>query len=95
MGGYRLLRLSAATERTYRIGNSPMYQRLEPCRRVGGHLRMYESTNGGKFGQTDVAFFQWQFRADQKSKLKFKDPNLGGSLFKDNWNFTVKNFCRL
>jgi len=57
-----------------------------------GHMGTYGSTGGGKFGKAAVAFLEWQFRGDQKAKLKFTDPNSEGSLVKDNWNVTMKNF---
>jgi hypothetical protein len=57
-----------------------------------GHMGTYGSTGGGKFGKAAVAFFEWQFRGDEKAKAKFTDPNSEGSLVKDNWNVTMKNF---
>lgn len=57
-----------------------------------GHMGTYGSTGGGKFGKAAVAFLEWQFRGDVKAKLKFTDPASEGSLVKDNWNVTHKNF---
>jgi hypothetical protein len=52
----------------------------------------YNAASGGKFGKAAVAYFQWQFRGDEKAKLKFMDPNSEGSLVKDNWNVTYKGY---
>jgi hypothetical protein len=57
-----------------------------------GHLGTYWLDGGGKFGKAAVAFFEWQFRGDEQAKLKFTDPNSEGSLVKDKWNVTYKNF---
>jgi hypothetical protein len=57
-----------------------------------GHMGTYWSDGGGKFGKAAVAFFEWQFRGDEKAKLKFTNPILEGSLVTDKWNMTYKNF---
>jgi len=62
------------------------------CSLNTGHMGTYGSTGGGKFGKAAVAYFEWQFRGDPKAKLKFTDPNSEGSLAKDNWTVTLKNY---
>jgi len=62
------------------------------CSLDTGHMGTYGSTGGGKFGKAAVAYFEWQFRDDPKAKLKFTDPSSEGSLVKDNWIVTMKNY---
>jgi len=62
------------------------------CSLDSGHMGTYMATGGGKFGKAAVAYFEWQFRDDAKSKLKFTDPKSEGSLVKDNWNVTMKGY---
>jgi hypothetical protein len=49
-------------------------------------------TNGGKFGKAAVAYLEWQFRGDAKSKAICLDPKAPGSLVSDKWNVTFKNW---
>jgi hypothetical protein len=56
-----------------------------------GHLGTYAAPNAGKFGKAAVAFLDWQFRGNEESKRKFKDPQSEGSFVKDKWNITMKD----
>ncbi|KAI1854732.1 hypothetical protein JX265_002369 [Neoarthrinium moseri] len=57
-----------------------------------GHGGTYGATNGGKFGKAAVAYLQWQYRNDAKSKAVLLDPASQGSLVSDHWNVTYKNW---
>jgi len=57
-----------------------------------GHGGTYSATNGGKFGKAAVAYFEWQFRNDTKSKAMLLDPKSPGSLVSDNWTVDFKNW---
>jgi hypothetical protein len=48
--------------------------------------------NGGKFGKAVLAFLEWNFRGDEKSKAICLDPKSPGSLVSDNWNVTAKGW---
>jgi hypothetical protein len=51
----------------------------------------YFAQDGGKFGKAAVAYLEWQFRNDAKSKAiaTGKGP---GSLVAQNWQVEYKNF---
>jgi len=57
-----------------------------------GHMGTYFAEDGGKFGKAAVAYLEWQFRNDVKSKeiCIGKGP---GSLVSQNWQgVAFKNF---
>jgi hypothetical protein len=57
-----------------------------------GHQGTLQATNGGKAGKAAVAYLEWQFRNDTKSKSILLDPKSTGSLVSDHWNVTYKNW---
>jgi hypothetical protein len=48
--------------------------------------------NGGKFGKATVAFLEWNFRGDAKSKAMILDPKSPESLVSQNWTVSAKNW---
>ncbi|KAL8288396.1 hypothetical protein RB597_000488 [Gaeumannomyces tritici] len=57
-----------------------------------GHGGTFGATNGGKFGKAAVAYLQWQFRKDEKSKQILLDAKSPGSLVSDKWTVEHKNW---
>jgi hypothetical protein len=58
-----------------------------------GHGGTFAASNGGKEGKAALAFLEWQFRGDAKSKSILLDEKSPGSLASDNWqNITYKNW---
>jgi dienelactone hydrolase len=57
-----------------------------------GHLGTYWAPNGGKSAKAAVAYLQWQFRDDPKSKAICLDSKAEGSLVSDNWKVVYKNW---
>ncbi|KAL8377423.1 hypothetical protein RB595_008211 [Gaeumannomyces hyphopodioides] len=57
-----------------------------------GHGGTFGATNGGKFGKAAVAYLQWQFRKDEKSKQILLDAKTPGSLVTDKWTVEYKNW---
>jgi len=57
-----------------------------------GHGGTYSGTNGGKAGKAAVAYLEWQFRGDAKSKAILLEPTSAGSLVSDKWTVDFKNW---
>jgi dienelactone hydrolase len=58
-----------------------------------GHSGTFGDINGGKYGKAVVSFLQWQFRGDEKEKLKYSDPKSADSFVKAGWyNITSSYF---
>jgi len=57
-----------------------------------GHGGTFIAKNGGKQGKAAVAYLEWQFRDDKKSKAIILDPTSPNSLVKDNWTIEHKNW---
>lgn len=57
-----------------------------------GHMGTFFTKQGGKYGKTSVALFEWFFRGDQKGKAMWADPASVGSMVSEKWNVTHKNF---
>ncbi|QDS75397.1 hypothetical protein FKW77_002950 [Venturia effusa] len=57
-----------------------------------GHMGTFFTKQGGKYGKTSVALFEWFFRGDQKYKAMWTDPGSSGSMVSEKWNVTYKNF---
>jgi hypothetical protein len=50
-----------------------------------GHLGTYGDQNGGKFGKAIVSFLEWQFRGNEKEKLRWSNPKSANSFVSDGW----------
>jgi hypothetical protein len=57
-----------------------------------GHVGTYFGKNGGKFAKAAVAYFNWQFKDDAKSKAICTQRTAPASLVSEHWNVTFKNF---
>jgi hypothetical protein len=57
-----------------------------------GHGSTFSATNGGKAAKGAVAYLEWQFRGDEKSKTVLMDPKSSGSLVSENWSVEYKNW---
>jgi hypothetical protein len=57
-----------------------------------GHGGIYFTKNGGKFGRAVVAFLEWQFRNDLKSKQIYTQPSFSGILESDKWEVEFKGW---
>ncbi|TID25077.1 hypothetical protein E2P81_ATG04181 [Venturia nashicola] len=57
-----------------------------------GHMGTFFTKRAGKYGTASVGLFEWFFRGDQKGKAMWTDAGSEGSMVKEKWNVTHKNF---
>jgi hypothetical protein len=57
-----------------------------------GHSGSYGDSNGGKFGKAVLSFLNWQFKGDQKEKLRWSDPKSPNSFVSQGWYNITSTF---
>jgi hypothetical protein len=57
-----------------------------------GHMGIFFTKQGGKYGKASVALFEWVFRGNQQGKAMWTDPKSPGSMVAEGWNVTHKHF---